>query len=101
MCRVIAQLTAVTMTAATSVARSCERSVWSQLIAERTSGEVKRSAVTAVTAASVRAVLGGLPDGPEELVAGGGVRVERGAVGKEAVEGRDELRSGDSAVPSR
>ena len=57
--------------------------------------------MTAVTAASVRAVLGGLPDGQEELVAGGGVRVERGAVGKEAVEGRDELRGGDSAVPSR
>ena len=44
----------------------------------------------------VRAVLGRLPDGPEELAAaGGGVRVERGAVGKEAVEGRDELRGGD------
>ena len=43
----------------------------------------------------VRAVLGRLPDGPEELAEGGGVRVERGAVGKEAVEGRDELRGGD------
>ena len=52
--------------------------------------------MTAVTAASVRAVLGRLPDGPEELAAaGGGVRVERGAVGKEAVEGRDELCGGD------
>ena len=40
LCRFIPQLTAVTMTAATCVARSCERSVWSPLIAERTSGEV-------------------------------------------------------------
>ena len=30
----------------------------------------------------VRAVLGRLPDGPEELADGGGLRVERGAVGK-------------------
>ena len=39
------------MTAATSVPRSSERSVWSPLIAERTSGEVSSSVVTTVTAA--------------------------------------------------
>ena len=39
------------MTAATCVPRSSERSVWSPLIAEQTSGEVSRGVVTAVTAA--------------------------------------------------
>ena len=39
------------MTAATCVPRSSERSVWSPLIAEQTSGEVSSSVVTTVTTA--------------------------------------------------